>query len=297
MIKNLQWDDARVFLAIARMGTLTRAAKLLGLGMATMIRRLDRLEAALGVKLFSRHQNGYFLTDDGAALVDRAEALEQAGQAFGTATMNQVAGTVRLATAENLANPLVIPALGSLLQAHPDLKLEVVMGPNTINLHRRDADLAVRMIKPTDGNVTLRRIGTLGFGLYGSPSYLAGRTSKSGPSVLESDQLIGWVETYSHLPSAQWINRALAGRPARLLTSSLASQQSAAISGIGLAVLPHFLARGSGLQCVIPELGVDQTIWLVIHSDLIHSRRVRVVADFLIELFERKASELARQSA
>lgn len=293
MVKNLQWDDARVFLAIARMGTLTRAAKLLGLGVATMTRRLDRLEAALGVKLFSRHQNGYFLTDDGTALVGRAEVLEQAGQAFGTAAMNQVAGTVRLATAENLANPLVIPSLGSLLQAHPDLTLEVVTGSTTINLHRRDADLAVRMIKPTDGNVTLRRIGTLGFGLYGSPSYLAGRTSKSHSSVLESDQLIGWVETYSHLPSAQWINRALAGRPARLLTSSLASQHSAAVAGIGLAVLPHFLARGSGLQCAIPELGVDQTIWLVTHSDLIHSRRVRVVADFLIELFESKAKELA----
>lgn len=293
MLKNLKWDDARVFLAIARMGTLTRAAKLLGLGVATMTRRLDRLEAALGVNLFSRHQSGYYLTDDGTALMDRAEALEQAGQAFGTAAMNQVAGTVRLATAENLANPLVIPALGSLLQAHPDLTLELVTGSHIINLHRRDADLAVRMIKPTDGNVTLRRIGTLGFGLYGSPSYLAGRASKSSSSLLESDQLIGWVETSSHLPSAQWINRALAGRPARLLTSTLASQYAAATAGIGLAVLPHFLVRESELQCVIPELGVDQTIWLVAHSDLIHSRRIRVVADFLIELFESKARELA----
>src|SRR5690606_36973255 len=112
----LIWDDARVFLAIARNGTLSGAANALNMGVATASRRLDRLEAALGVPLFSRHQNGYRLTDDGEALLERAEALEHAGHAFGDAAQQQehVAGCVRLATAENLANPLIIPSLSTL---------------------------------------------------------------------------------------------------------------------------------------------------------------------------------------
>lgn len=293
----LNWDDARVFLAIARTGTLTHAADRLKLGVATVTRRLDRLETALGVKLFSRHQSGYFMTDEGAALLSRAETLEQAGQAFETTEVNQVMGHVRLATAENLANPLIIPALNEFLNTHPDLTLEFVTGSDTINLHRRDADLAIRMVKPTHGNVTLRRIGTLGFGLYGSTEYLNGRVVSTQASSLESDHLIGWMENYSHLPAAQWIERALSGRPARLLTSSLASQLAAATAHLGLAVLPHFLACRAGLKCVLSELGIDQTVWLVIHSDLIHSRRVRAVADFIIDLFDQKADELAFANA
>ena len=156
----LLWDDARVFLAIARSGTLSGAAHALRMGVATVSRRLDRLEAALGLPLFSRHQQGYRLTDDGEALLERAEALEHAGLAFGEAGQGQVAGTVRLATAENLANPLIIPSLPTLFAQHPELRVELVTGVQTVNLHRRDADLAVRMVKPDAGHLTLRRLGT-----------------------------------------------------------------------------------------------------------------------------------------
>ena len=146
--------------------------------MATVSRRLDRLEAALGLPLFSRHQQGYRLTDDGEALLERAEALEHAGLAFGEAgqLQGQVAGTVRLATAENLANPLIIPSLPTLFAQHPELRVELVTGVQTVNLHRRDADLAVRMVKPDAGHLTLRRLGTLGFGLYGTGAYLDARS-------------------------------------------------------------------------------------------------------------------------
>lgn len=107
----MQWDDARIFLAIARAGSLSGASAALGLGVATVSRRLDRLESALSMPLFSRHQSGYRLTADGQALLAPAEALEQAAQALGDAAQSQaqVAGVVRLATAENLANPLIDP--------------------------------------------------------------------------------------------------------------------------------------------------------------------------------------------
>jgi len=291
---NLLWDDARIFLALARHGTLSGAARSLDMGIATVSRRLSRLEVALAVPLFSRHQSGYRLTDDGQALVERAEALEHAGHAFGEAARQQgrIAGSVRLATAENLANPLIIPALGKLLLRHPDLRIEIVSGVQTVNLHRRDADLAVRMHKPEAGNVTIKRLGTLGFGLYGARSYVHTRRAGVNAAVFDDDAFIGWTQAYGHLPAAQWITRVLRGRACNVQTNTLSAQLSAATSGLGLAVLPHFLARLADLVCLLPEIEADQPIWLVIHSDLAHSRRVRAVADHLIQVFEDKKSEL-----
>ena len=280
---RLRWDDARVFLAIARNGSLSGAAAHLGAGLATVSRQIERLEVALNLTLFSRHQNGYRLTDDGAALLERAEALEQAADAFaeGSAVQAEIAGRVRLATAETLANHVIIPAMPKLTDQYPDLTLEIVTDVQTVNLHRRDADLAVRLIKPQRGNVTIRRLGTLGFGLYASRTYAGQRDE---PARLETDRFITWCETYAHLPAAQWIERALRGHPPVLATTTLSAQLSAAIAGVGLAVLPHFLGRQNDLVCLQADIGIDQEIWLAVHSDLAQSRRVRVVSEFLVEL-------------
>ncbi|VEB92232.1 LysR family transcriptional regulator [Klebsiella quasipneumoniae] len=153
MTAEFNWDDARIFLAIARAGTLSGAADKMNMGIATVSRRLDRLEQALNVPLFSRHQSGYRLTDDGEALLARAEALEYAGLAFGEAAQLQghVAGVVRLATSDNLATHFILPSLKGLLDHYPELRVEVLSGVQPVNLHRRDADLAIRMVKPEAG--------------------------------------------------------------------------------------------------------------------------------------------------
>ncbi len=286
MTQPLNWDDARVFLAVARKGSLMAAAGFLGSGVATVSRRIERLEQALAVPLFVRHQTGYRLTDEGAALLPKAEALENAAQNFESQADRQAeaSGPVRLATAENLANPIIIPSLPDLLRQHPNLELEIATDVASVNLHRRDADLALRMVKPDRGHVTVRRLATLGFGLYGARDYLDGRSRNPEAGPTEDDAFIGWSEAQSHLPAAQWIERKLRGRPAVIATTTLSAQLNAATTGLGLAVLPHFLAREVGLIEVAQELGVDQAIWLVIHSDLTQSRRVRAVADHLCDV-------------
>lgn len=277
----LNWNDAPAFLAVARVGSLTAAAVTLGSGVATVSRRIDRLEAALGVRLFARHQSGYSLTDDGETLLPKAEALEDAMRTFdaGLEGDGRVTGHVRLATAENLANPIIIPALGSLLSENPGLSVEMLTDVATVNLHRRDADLAVRMVRPERGRVTVRKIGTLGFGLYGSPDYVANRSVALDAPFFETDRFIGWSELQSGLPAARWLERTLQGRQPILVTTTLSAQLSAASAGLGLAILPHFLAHEAGLRALPVMLGLDQSIWLVIHADLSASRRVRAVAD------------------
>tara|TARA_R110002033_G_scaffold25018_7_gene58227 strand:- start:90 stop:974 length:885 start_codon:yes stop_codon:yes gene_type:complete len=287
----LNWNDTPAFLAVARTGTLTGAAASLGAGVATVSRRIERLEAALGVPLFARAQTGYQLTDEGSALMPRAEALEAAMDGFQSAAQagRGVRGHVRVATAENLANPLLIPSLGSLLAAHPGLTVEVSTDVASVNLHKRDADLAVRMVRPTRGHLTVRRIGSLGFGLYGSVDYVAQRGGGTG---LEGDSYIAWADRFGDLPAAQWLARSFRDAAPAVVTSTLASQLSAAKAGLGLAVLPHFLAREAGLERLPVELGVDQDIWLVMHSDLMASQRVRVVADHLVAVIEAHGAAL-----
>ena len=290
MKADFNWDDTRIFLAVARSGTLSGAAETMDMGIATLSRRLDRLEKSLAVPLFSRHQSGYRLTDDGEALLARAEALEHAGLAFGETARLQgnVAGLVRLATSDNLAAHFILPSLNGLMEKYPDLRVEVLSGVQSVNLHRRDADLAIRMVKPESGNLTLKRLGKVGFCLYSADTGLAGSTDVA----FNHAQYIGWPESHQHLPAARWITRTLRGRPCRVEANTLLAQLSAVSAGLGLGVLPHFMARKNGLQCVNADIGVDQNLWLVMHSDLAHSRRVRVVADHLIALFDEIKDQL-----
>lgn len=292
---DMVWDDLRIFLAISREGTLSGAARQLHLGLATVSRRMERLEASVGQPLFLRQQSGYRLTEDGAAMVERAEEIEAAARSLTSAMTEQpeVSGRVRLATAENLATTLILPALSKLRACHPELSVDLITDIRTVNLHRRDADLALRMVRPDRGHVTLQRLGTLGYGLYGSQEYLDRRTRTAQGGVQDTDDFIGWDETHAHLPAAQWIDRQLHARSCTLTTSSLATQVAACAAGLGLAVLPHLLARPQKLVCLNRQLGVDQAIWLAIQSDLMRSRRVQVVAQFCRDIVLRHQDALA----
>ncbi len=294
-IDSLVWDDIRAFLAVARAGTLSGAAGHMALGLATVSRRIERLEAAIGQPLFLRQQSGYRLTEDGSALVERAEEMEAAALSLTSGLRRDatVSGTVRLATAENLATELILPELARLRGEHPRLALEIVTDIATVNLHRRDADIALRMVKPERGNVSLQRLGTLGYGLYAAPAYVAGRSTSLDASAFDADAFIGWCEPHGALPAAQWIERILKGRAPGIATTSLATQLMACVQGLGLAVLPHFLARRRDLICLKSDLGIDQPIWLVTQSDLAQSRRVRVVAAFLRDLAKRHRTRLS----
>ncbi|WP_208979333.1 LysR family transcriptional regulator [Pseudovibrio axinellae] len=292
---DLLWDDIKAFLAVARTGTLSASAQLLNLGVATLSRRVDRLEKVLKIPLFVRHQSGYRLTEDGRDLLEKAEVMEAAALALaaGASAATGVSGKLRLATAANLATGMILPALPKFRANYPDLLVEVVTDINSVNLHRRDADLAIRMVKPERGNLILRRLGTLGYGLYSNSEYALKRKEQIDYGSFENDEFISWCEAQSHLPAAQWVERVLRSRQPAVTTSSLATQVAAAKAGLGLAVLPHYLASKAGLTCLVPDIGVEQPIYLVIQSDLAQSRRVRVLADFLSDLVIKNRTKLS----
>ncbi|WP_299970241.1 LysR family transcriptional regulator [uncultured Roseobacter sp.] len=301
---SLDWNAVRDFLAVARSGSLNRAAATLGVNPTTVGRRIEALEATLGTRLFQRAQTGFALTDEGRDLIERAERIEAAAVAFERRadTGDHVQGRVRLATAENLANVVLIPALPDLRARHPDLTVEIATDIRTANLHRREADLALRVVRPTQGNVSIKRVGTMRYGLYGSADYIARRTERARNAVrsdhrsrFEADDLIAWSETYADLPAAQWIERTLDGRPPALVATSLYAQVVAVRHGIGLAVLPCFMAASEPMLQHIPSQAdmMAQELWLAVHTDLTASGRVRAVSDFVERTVKANADLLA----
>jgi DNA-binding transcriptional LysR family regulator len=284
--KPVDWNDLKYFLEVARGGSLTRASDVLRVSQSTVSRRIAELETRLGTRLFARHQTGYCLTDEGRELLGRAEAVEDNMLAFergASGLAPAVSGLVRLATSENLATDLVIPALPAFVARHPQLRLEIVTTTATVELGRRDADLALRVVRPSHGNLKTRRLGEMTHGVYGHRDYLA-RHPARGDDPLAGRAVVTWDEAHAHLPAAQWLARRAPDARVVLAASTLRAQIAAVRAGLGLAVLPDFLVAGSDLVRVLaPDQVFSDGVWLVIHADLAASARVRAVADFLAD--------------
>ncbi|WP_416775988.1 LysR family transcriptional regulator [Xenorhabdus budapestensis] len=294
-MQSLIWDDIRVFLAVAQTGTISNASTLLNIGIATVSRKIERLETIFGMPLFLRHQTGYQLTEDGRELLEKAKAMEIAANSFLAEAdiRTKIAGKVRLATTELLANNLIIPNLSTLQKNYPDLTLEIITDVHTVNLHRRDADLALRLVRPEQGHVTVRQLGILGFGLYASEKYFINHPAKIPEGAYDNIHFISWTDKYLQLPSSKWIEKILKGRPLSIATTSLSAQIAAVKAGLGLAILPHFIANTTDFICVSQQPELEQPLWLVIQADLAHSPRIRKIADFLTDVVSQNRKQLS----
>jgi DNA-binding transcriptional LysR family regulator len=281
------WDDSRVFLALARTGTLSGAARLLKTGVATISRRIDRLERALGLPLFLRAQTGYILTDQGEAMVTRAEAVELAMVEMRHQAGNQseIRGLVRLASIEALVVPFIVPALAPLLAANPGLDVDIQFSIPAVDMQRHDADLALRIVRPERGNLRVRQLGNMGLGLYGPPDGSRPRRMVSWGDGVGVNILLRWTEAFAETSAPG------------LAVNTLPGQVEAVRRGIGACVLPHFLAREAGLRLIADRLPngdlMQREILLVTHTDLGASRRVVSVAEAIADEIVSRRRELA----
>lgn len=278
----MDWDDLRVFLELARRGSLSAAARALRLSHATVGRRLTALESALGRTLVERRPDGYRLTDEGEAVRALAEAMDDRAQAIRRREGGGggLSGTVRLTMTQALADRFLIPRLGPLRAAHPDLDLEIVTDNRALSLARREADLAIRLARPQHGDLIGRRLATLGYGLYAAPD--------------APDALVGYDETLADLPEAAWLAQHGGGRRVAFRANSVLGQMAAAVAGFGAALLPCMLAEGEPGLLRLPPPGPPLTreAWLLVHRDRKDVPRVRAVIDHLTDLFERERARL-----
>ncbi|WP_312407273.1 LysR family transcriptional regulator [Rhizobium sp.] len=295
----MDWNDLRYFLAVARTTSLTQAAAELKVSQSTVSRRILELEDDLGVALFQRHQTGYFLTDEGREVLRNAEQVEDSILALerGAAGLDKdPSGVVRLATSENLATHLIIPALPAFRERYPGICLEIITSTVAAELGRREADIALRVVRPTRGNLTVRSVGHMTYSVYGSRDYLDRHPYVEG-EPLGGRHFIAWDDSHAFMPAAAWLTREHPGCKIVLVTSSLPSQIAAVRAGLGLAVIPDFLAVGDDLLPVIPsERMFSNKVWLVTHTDLVASARVRAIMDFLAERVTRAKLDLSRSA-
>jgi DNA-binding transcriptional LysR family regulator len=294
----MDWNDLRYFLTVARTGSLTQTSSELKVSQSTVSRRIVELEENLGVALFQRHQTGYFLTDEGREVLRHAAQVEDSILALerGAAGLDKdPSGVVRLATSENLATDLIIPALPAFRERYPGICLEIITSTVAAELGRREADLALRVVRPTRGNLTVRSVGHMTYSVYGSRDYLDRHPYIEG-EPLGGWHFITWNDSHAFMPAAAWLKRHHPGCKIALVTSSLPSQIVAVRAGLGLAVIPDFLAIGDDL---VPVISSDQMfsnkVWLVTHADLVASARVRAVGDFLADRVMRTNLDLSRR--
>lgn len=282
-----RWDDLRVFLAAVRTGSCAAAGVQLGLNQSTVSRRLLALEESLGVRLFDRVPEGLLRLASADEILPQVEVAEAAIMEVGTAVAGldaNMKGVVRVALPELLAVELLAPRLPTLLGAHPGLAVELVAGDAVADLSRREADLALRFVRPRGGNSVVKRVATLRFGVYGSTPYLD-RHRNVAPENLD---WLDWDTTQAHLPDAAWLRTTYPQVEPVLRTTSPATRLRALRSGAGVSVLAQPLAaehpeleRLEGL----PELP-EFPVWLVGHRALRDLPRVKTVWSFLMEVCE-----------
>ena len=282
----LDWDDARMFLAVARAGQMLGASRTLGVNQATLSRRMAALETALGAKLLVRRTHGSELTDAGAALLETLERVEAemlAVQARLQGAGAAAAGVVRIGAPDGFGVGFLAPRLALLAERHPELTVQLVPTPRGFSLSRREADLAVMVGRPDKGRLVARKLTDYTLGLYASHDYLAAHPAPARPSDLAGHRLVGYVEDLIAAPALNYAAEFLRGWRSRIELSSAIGQVEAVRAGAGIGILHDYLARDSGLARILPELSAVRSYWLAIHEPLRDVARVRAAADFLTE--------------
>jgi DNA-binding transcriptional LysR family regulator len=286
----MNWDDVRIFLAVARSGQILGAAKTLGLNHATVARRLTALEEALGSKLFTRKTNGSDLSGAGERFLVHAEAMESAVLAASESagTDSAIEGTVRVGAPDGFGVAFLAPRLGELTDRHKGLRIELVPVPRAFSLSRREADIAVTLERPREGRLVARKLTDYRLGLYAARGYLDIHGRPATLDDLGNHQLVGYVEDLLFTASLDYTAEFHRGWRSSLAVSSAMGQTEAVRAGAGIGILHGFMARGDHrLVPVLPEHTLTRSYWTVVHEDLRTIRRVTLVAEFLGEVVAR----------
>ncbi|WP_175688296.1 LysR family transcriptional regulator [Burkholderia anthina] len=299
----MSWDDLRYFLAVMRGGSLSAAARALQVQHSTVARRIDALESALGIRLFDRLPRGWPPTDEGLQLAEHAARVEADVHAFaraaqGAATLD---GVVRVSASPVFASHFLAPRLARAQRAWPALRIDLMGEMHAANLYAREADLAVRLSRPSEPGLAARRLGTMRFALCASPDWAA--------APPDTWAFLGYDDALAQMPQQQWLERFAAGRRFAFIANDLAALHRACVAGAGIALLPRFLVDDPALNMdehantgapatvaaslptpaplveltAAPRCDVEREIWLVVHPDVRRSPRVQRVADAIAD--------------
>jgi DNA-binding transcriptional LysR family regulator len=279
------WEDLRHFTVFAQEKSLSGAARQLKVDHATVARRVAALEGALQLKLVERRPRAYFLTPDGERIAEfgkRMELESLAVQRAASAGQSGVAGEVAVSAPPAMAAALIAPRLGALRGKYPDLHIRLDGDTRNVSLVRREADIAIRLSRPVDAELVVRKLAKVTFSLYAARADLAAHDA-------DDRACIAYDTSMDDTPQQLWLQAQVGGAPIVLRSNDLAVQAAAVAAGVGIAVLPDFMGGQDGRLVRLPHTGeaLEREVWIAVHSDLRHAPRIRAVMAFLAGCFER----------
>ncbi|MFO1117081.1 MAG: LysR family transcriptional regulator [Beijerinckiaceae bacterium] len=289
----MDWDNARVFLAVARSGQMLGAARKLGLDHATVSRRIANLEASLGIKLIERRTNGCALTATGETFLATAERIETEmlrAQAALTGADVAVGGNVRVGAPDGFGTFVLARHFGALMDEHPGLNVQLVPLPRAFSLAKREADIAVTIDRPAEGRLTVRKLTDYTLSLYASRDYVDRHPGVKKKT--EGHRVVTYVPDLIFSPALDYLGDfGLAGN-AKFECAGMIGQIEAVRAGAGIGALHDYTARSfPDLVHILPDRRVTRAYWLVSHDDVKDFARVRLVHDHIVAT----TSKLARQ--
>jgi DNA-binding transcriptional LysR family regulator len=288
----MNWDDVRIFLAVARAGQILGAGRRLELNHATVSRRVAALEDSLGAKLFRRLTTGSELTPAGErflAVAERMEADMIAARSELTGGDEAISGTVRIGAPDGFGVAFLASRLGALTAQHRDLRIQLVPVPRSFSLSRREADIAITTERPSEGRLVAQKLVDYSLGLYASRDYAQANGLPATQAELQNHRLIGYVPDLVFSPSLAYAQEFSPDWDAAFSISSALGQVEAVRSGAGIGILHAFIARAlPELMLVQAAKPIRRAYWLVYHESVRPLLRIQVVAGFIIDAVERE---------
>ena len=288
MSTAIAWEYYRSLLAVLKHGSLSGAARALGITQPTVGRHIAALEKELGATLFTRSQQGLLPTEVALALRPHAETMEHTAALMARAASSQgqdVAGTVRIAASEVVGVEVLPPILASLRERHPELVIELVLSNKVQDLLRREADIAVRMLRPRQEQLVARKVGDIELGLHAHTDYLARHGTPLDLDGMARHAVIGYDEASPFVRNAGKAFQGLTRENFAWRCNSDLAQMALIRAGAGIGVCQSGLAaRDPALRRVLPQaFSLPMETWVTMHEDLRGSLRCRATFDALVE--------------
>lgn len=287
----MNWDDAKIFLALYREGTLRGAARRVGVDQATIGRRIAAMEHALSATLFLRTSKGYRLTQVGEVVLASAQQMELAATDFVRAAQgvdNRLVGEVNVATTDTLGTDFLLPALAALHRDHPDIRVILKTSTQVVNLPLREADIAIRTVRPSNLDLIIRKLASWPIGLYASQDYLARHGLPKMGSGFNGHSLVVYEPHWQSSRVATLLDEPADGAKIVAGVDTSLMLRQALLMGLGLGEMVVPLAERAGLVRIWPERQRPNPyeIWLVTHQDVQQAARVRAVIHAIETVFE-----------
>ena len=295
----MNWDDVRVFLAVARAGQFVGAARSLQVDHATVARRVTALERALNARLVERRTTGVLLTGAGTRFLAAAEHMETTflqAQSELTDRDVELSGTVRVGAPDGLAAYYLANRFAEFAERHRAITIQLVPVPQVGPLSRREVDIAVVLEKPEAGRFVARKLTDYAIGLFASAGYLGRSGTPGRREDLADHSIVGYVEEFNYSPALDYVGELCGAAPIRFQCASAVGQLEAVRAGVGIGAIHDFIARRHPeLIRVLPESGANRAYWLVEHEDTRGIGRIRAVHDFLVESVHQDRGDFARR--